>query len=203
MMNLHERIYAALLGAYSRQFRERFTKEACLVFRDCLRAARQEGGWAILRLWARTLPDLVITAVADRITHGGPMIRRIAFPAAILALAPALLFWSSAAVHAFSVRLGLGNPFAGVLGLPHFGPLGPNREAFMIAAWIILTGPGVALLLMTAAGVRVGAAVEGHRLRLAIETRWLGWTDVAFFLAACAAIGCSLAWLIPHALIGT
>lgn len=202
-MSGHERIYAALLVAYSRRFRERFANEACLVFGDCLRAAQREGSWAVCRLWARTLPDLVITAAADRFNEGGPMVRRLAFPAAVLALAPALVFWSNAAFHAFSVRLGLGNPYVGIAGLPHFGPLGPYREACIVAGWVILTGPGVALLLMMASAMRLNALVEGGRLRLAIETRWLGWTDVTLVLAACAAGACSLAWLIPHALVGT
>lgn len=65
--NRHERIYQALLVCYPQAFRDEYGREMRLVFRDQL---YEEGptllGVAALRFWARTLADLVASALRER-----------------------------------------------------------------------------------------------------------------------------------------
>ncbi len=63
---MSERIYGLLLLAYPRAFRQAWREEMQRFFRDCLRAARRRGRFALLRLWLDTLADLALTAPGQR-----------------------------------------------------------------------------------------------------------------------------------------
>jgi len=61
------RCYSSLLSLYPIEFRIRFRKEMCQVFRDCCRDAVQRGSLkAISALWIRTLLDLGISIFRER-----------------------------------------------------------------------------------------------------------------------------------------
>ena len=61
------RVYRALLVAYPRGFREEYGAHMVQAFEDlCRTQSRREGAWGLAKLWARTLPDLVVSAGAER-----------------------------------------------------------------------------------------------------------------------------------------
>ena len=61
-------VYRALLLLYPARFRRAYGEQMRQVFQASCRRARQEGGPAgVARLWQRTLGDLLLTALAERI----------------------------------------------------------------------------------------------------------------------------------------
>lgn len=63
MSSRHVRVYRALLRVYPRQFRAEYRDEMTRLFADQLRDARSTaGGVGVVRLWVRSLVDLVVTA---------------------------------------------------------------------------------------------------------------------------------------------
>ena len=66
-MNISIRLYGVLLFAYPAEFRHEFRDQMLQVFRDCYRHEARSG--SLLRLWLRTLSDLVFTAAKERIDH--------------------------------------------------------------------------------------------------------------------------------------
>lgn len=67
-------IYQALLLLYPTPFRDAFAAQMSQTFGDSLRAAARRGGLpGIARLWRITLPDLLITALAERYEEITPM----------------------------------------------------------------------------------------------------------------------------------
>jgi hypothetical protein len=63
-----ERLYRALLAAYPKEFRRAHGREMAQVFRCMCREEVVSGGrGGLARLWARTLWDLLATALAERI----------------------------------------------------------------------------------------------------------------------------------------
>jgi hypothetical protein len=63
MRNWHVRAYRALLRIYPRRFRADYEEEMCRVFAQQLHYARVTEGWTgALRVWVRSLVDLVTTA---------------------------------------------------------------------------------------------------------------------------------------------
>jgi hypothetical protein len=105
-MSRHVRVYAALLRLYPRRFRAAYRREMALVFAQQLQDARSNSALGgVLRLWTRTLFDLVATAPSEhfeddvlvtqpvtgsdrsRTSRGSP--RRVAWM--IVALAPAFM----------------------------------------------------------------------------------------------------------------
>jgi hypothetical protein len=68
VMSRHVRAYRALLRVYPRRFRGDYRDEMTRLFADQLRDVRStEGGVGVLRLWARSLVDLVATASAQHL----------------------------------------------------------------------------------------------------------------------------------------
>jgi hypothetical protein len=62
-MTRHERLYRRLLSIYPASFRDRYEQEMVTLFTDQLRDARSSGRpMQIVRLWLRSLGDLVSTA---------------------------------------------------------------------------------------------------------------------------------------------
>jgi hypothetical protein len=63
-----ERLYRALLAAYPKEFRRAYGREMAQVFRSMCREEVVSGGsGGLVRLWVRTLLDLLATALAERI----------------------------------------------------------------------------------------------------------------------------------------
>jgi len=63
-----ERLYRALLAAYPKEFRRAYGREMAQVFRSMCREEFVSGGsGGLVRLWVRTLLDLLATALAERI----------------------------------------------------------------------------------------------------------------------------------------
>jgi hypothetical protein len=62
-----ERLYRALLAAYPKEFRWAYGREMAQVFRSMCREEFVSGGsGGLVRLWVRTLLDLLATALAER-----------------------------------------------------------------------------------------------------------------------------------------
>lgn len=69
-------LYRRLLVLYPASFRQVFGSEMVQVFRDSCRQAEQErGSCGLLDLWLSTVPDLVFTALAERLMEGKMMAR--------------------------------------------------------------------------------------------------------------------------------
>ena len=68
-MNISIRLYGFLLFAYPAEFRREFRDQMLQVFRDCYRHEARSG--SLLRLWLRTLLDLLFTAAKERIECAG------------------------------------------------------------------------------------------------------------------------------------
>ena len=61
------RVYEALLAAYPKEFRREYGSQMAQAFKDlCRQEQRQGGAFGLLRLWARTLCDLAVTAFVER-----------------------------------------------------------------------------------------------------------------------------------------
>jgi hypothetical protein len=66
MRSRHVRTYRALLRVYPRRFRADYAEEMCRVFAQQLHYARVTEGWpGVVRVWARSLVDLVTTAPTE------------------------------------------------------------------------------------------------------------------------------------------
>jgi hypothetical protein len=62
-----ERVYRALMRAYPEEVRRRYSEEMVGYFRDLCREERMSWGYAgVALLWARTLPELLLTALRER-----------------------------------------------------------------------------------------------------------------------------------------
>jgi serine/threonine protein phosphatase PrpC len=62
-----ERLYRLLLLAYPRPFREEYSSEMFLVFRDAYREAANQGTLGVLRLWIDIFSDYVKTVCIQRV----------------------------------------------------------------------------------------------------------------------------------------
>lgn len=68
MRGRNARAYRALLRLYPRRFRDDYCDEMTRVFAQQLHYARVAEGWVgVLRVWARSLADLVVTAPAEHL----------------------------------------------------------------------------------------------------------------------------------------
>ena len=62
-----ERVYRALVRAYPEEVRRRYGDEMVGYFAElCCEASRSGGPRGLALLWARTIPELVITVVKER-----------------------------------------------------------------------------------------------------------------------------------------
>ena len=155
MVSRHVRAYRALLRLYPRRFRGEYRDEMTRLFADQLRDVRlTEGAVGVLRLWARSLVDLVATApgqhlekevlVASPVGASDPSssVRRrpSSVPWVIAGLAPLwFVIGSRVLAPGFLDPLFLNPP--GVLGLP----LGVVLQGIALA-WMSL---GVLIVLST------------------------------------------------------
>jgi hypothetical protein len=101
-----ERAYRSLLRTYPRELRDEYGDEMARLFRDlCREALGAGGGLGLAALWARTLPELLYSALKERST----MLNRNAYRAAVgVVLAAAfLLAWMDLAVSTIEEPDGL------------------------------------------------------------------------------------------------
>ena len=84
-----QRVYRSLLRVYPRELRDEYGDEMVRCFRDLCREALEDGGGVgLAALWARTLPELLSTALKERST----MVTRNAYRSVVgVALATALI----------------------------------------------------------------------------------------------------------------
>lgn len=74
---LSTRLYQALLIVYPSKFRRDYGSPMLQVFRDCCRQALRESGAAgLLSLWARTMLDILQTAIEEHVHRGVDMSKK-------------------------------------------------------------------------------------------------------------------------------
>src|SRR5437660_2397941 len=67
-ITLSDRIYRLLLLIYPAEFRRTFAHEMSQTFRElCRETLCDAGSMGLLRLWGRTLPDLLTTAAKEQV----------------------------------------------------------------------------------------------------------------------------------------
>jgi hypothetical protein len=93
-----ERAYRALLRAYPRGLRDGYGDEMARLFRDLCREELEDGGGlGLAALWARTLPELLYTALKERSTMMARNTYRsvvgVALATAFILLVPLLAEW--------------------------------------------------------------------------------------------------------------
>ena len=183
-MNISERLYRHMLKLYPRAHRRQYGELMVTHFRDQLRDAQRDG--AVLRLWVRTLIDVLMTAPME---HAEAAQRRNVYPwpEVLLAILPAfipLLLPPAPDPVERLILLGLGALYLGifliylkrkrpaawvlpVLGLAGtyllFGPL------TLLGSWPLLGENVVPLLLLLAATIlflRRTVGIERRSLRL-------------------------------------
>jgi GNAT superfamily N-acetyltransferase len=147
-----ERAYRSLLRAYPRELRDEHGDEMARCFQDLCREELEDGsGLGLAALWARTLPELLYTALKERST----MLARNAYRAAVgVALAAAfILVWMNLAVGVIGTEDDLANlMYVGVLAVgiigaivARFRPHGMARALFATALAQALVA-GIALI---------------------------------------------------------
>jgi signal peptidase I len=99
------RIYAVMLYAYPRAFRKRFGVEMRQVFRDRCRVAAETGGsGGMVRVFARSAGDWLVTAVRERLGEGMDFKAMVRRPATIWMLGIfTCLFASTTMVRAYVI----------------------------------------------------------------------------------------------------
>lgn len=153
----HVRAYRALLRAYPRRFRADYRDEMTRLFADQLRDVRStEGGVGVLRLWVRSLADLIATAPAQHLepeevlvaspvgTSEPPRIGRGSMArrrAVLIALIPLWLFIVVARIAPGYMDPAFANP-PGILGLP--------AGLFVMGLALVWMAIGVGIVLTSA-----------------------------------------------------
>jgi len=94
-----QRTYRTLLRAYPRELRDEYGDEMARCFRDLCREQLEEGGGlGLAALWARTLPELLYTALKERSTMLARNTYRsvggVALATAFILLIPLLAEWA-------------------------------------------------------------------------------------------------------------
>jgi len=97
-VGISERAYRSLLRAYPRELRDRYGEEMARCFRDLCREELEDGsGLGLAALWARTLPELLYTALKERSTMLARNTYRsvggVALATAFVLLIPLLAEW--------------------------------------------------------------------------------------------------------------
>lgn len=68
-MSRSERVYRALLRLYPSDFRELYATDAVELFADRLEEARDVGSGAVARLWVRTLVNVIVHGMLERVSQ--------------------------------------------------------------------------------------------------------------------------------------
>jgi hypothetical protein len=93
-----ERVYRSLLRAYPHELRDEYGEEMARCFRDlCREELEDNGGLGLAALWARTLPELLYSALKERSTmlarNSYRSIVGVALATAFILLIPLLAEW--------------------------------------------------------------------------------------------------------------
>ena len=140
-----ERAYRSLLRAYPRELRDEYGDEMARCFKDlCREGLDDNGGSGLAALWARTLPELLYTALKERSTMlSSTMLARNAYRSgAGVALAAAfILVWLSLGVGVIGADgdpanlMYVGVLTVGIVGavVARFRPHGMARALFAAA----------------------------------------------------------------------
>jgi hypothetical protein len=174
---LSVRLYRALLKAYPKEFRRAYGPQMEQAFQDLYREERG-GRSELVLLWTRTIPDLVATAVAERIgSHANDeevvmQGRRLAFIGFVLLLAP--LYFVSASLLKYGLGVGfLFDP------LEAFLSVAGRRVVFnVVSPLVFLGGLGLALALNTYAVTRLDFSREDGTIVSTVRVR-LGLWNIA------------------------
>lgn len=168
-----ERVYQTLLLAYPKRFRREYGMQMAQTFRDLFREERRQGGAGrLVRLWVRTLLDLIVTAMVERsigckknreVIVGD---RRLAVVGFLLVSAP--LYFVSASLLKYGLGVGLlFDPLEAFLSVAQ------RREVFnLVSPVVFLGGLGLALALNAYSVLRLnvgreeGAVVSTVRLEV-------------------------------------
>jgi hypothetical protein len=181
----HSALYAWLLGVYPRGYRREVGDAAIATFRDLvLAAAREQGGWGLVRLWAATLPRVIWGGLGERVAelrdsrladaaaredrppYGWALVAGAAVLALyVVTLAPTTAFWDTSEYIAT----------AHILGIPH----PPGNPLFVVLArtWEVLLAP---LGLSVATRINLFSAVmsaAAHGLWFLVVHQILGAFD--------------------------
>ncbi len=168
-----ERVYQTLLLAYPKRFQREYGTQMAQTFRDLFREERRQGGAGrLVRLWVRTLLDLIVTAMVERsigckknreVIVGD---RRLAVVGFLLVSAP--LYFVSASLLKYGLGVGLlFDPLEAFLSVAQ------RREVFnLVSPVVFLGGLGLALALNAYSVLRLnvgreeGAVVSTVRLEV-------------------------------------
>ena len=168
-----ERVYQTLLLAYPKRFRREYGMQMAQTFRDLFREERRQGGAGrLVRLWVRTLLDLIVTAMVERsigckknreVIVGD---RRLAVVGFLFVSAP--LYFVSASLLKYGLGVGLlFDPLEAFLSVAQ------RREVFnLVSPVVFLGGLGLALALNAYSVLRLnvgreeGAVVSTVRLEV-------------------------------------
>jgi hypothetical protein len=151
-------IYRFLLRAYPAPFRQAYGDEMLQVFSDLCRTARQETGYpGFFHLWARTLIDLLFTALEQR-SHSMKLKESGFLVVAFITLLPTLIFL----VIMFSkFSLGIDAIYD---AWDSFYRDSDWRTVNMLIELIVILGPAVALLITAARTTRIQIGQENGAL---------------------------------------
>ncbi len=217
-MSTHERIYRRLLRLYPTAFRARYAEPMAQLFADQLRDGREAGAPAgSLRLWARTVGDLITSALSQHLERDRTVARSAAtvpsFSARALGIAGVLagLVLIIPAVIAiddvwYPPRIMLFNALVIALaaGLHRRQAAASPRLALTAGALVILANVWFLGLVMLGVGdvnpfgTSIGLVIVGSGVLL--------WTAAAMYGAASLAIGAFSRWgailLVIGSLVG-
>lgn len=159
-----ERLYRWLLAAYPREFREAYGEEMTRTFRDLLRDETPDIA-ALVRLWRRTLADLVRTAFNERLEA---MDKDRSWLLVTVGVAVgAAITWVDTRPTWDDTGISAGVVFLAAAALGAANPRHPWRWALAVGAWIPLFGillhanyESVLALLVALAGAYGGAWIR-------------------------------------------
>lgn len=208
MRTLSERVYAILLLVYPKRFRREYGPLMAQAFGDqCREESGRGGAFGLVRLWLRTLPDLMVSMVSERSrAMGNALVRTVGF----MTLKNLMLF-NAAVLLAFGIVFANG-PWIELYGFASPTTDSPNSDlwtAYALArflgvvcvgfgALLFATSRAVELLVpQTVAGSLFVAYVFGSVVLLVQQTNaWAttaGWITVA--VHAFFAVGYGFLWL--------
>jgi hypothetical protein len=153
-VGVSDRAYRSLLRAYPRGLRGEYGEEMARLFRDLCREGLEDGGGlGLAALWARTLPELLYTALKERSTmlarNAYRSVGGVALATALVLLLPLLAGWDwGLADFVFAGALIFGTGFAFVLAARKVG-----NTAYRAAAGVALAAAFMLVWVTGAVGI--------------------------------------------------
>ena len=171
-LDISEHVYKALLKAYPKEFRREYGLQMAQAFRDsCGEELGRDGIVGLIKLWVRTLLDLVMTALVERSSarandeEAGMKDYKLAGIGFVLLLAP--LFFVSASLLKYGLGVGLlFDPLEAFLSVAR------RRDVFnLVSPFVFLGGLGLALALNTYAVLRLSVSKEDSTIVSTVRLR--------------------------------